>query len=857
MATNYYTITPRPPQTVIYDGEAFVLVPDKNSATDNRVMVLNCTGFRPLLRWREKERDFIPVGENILIQGVGTLVTWNASLSAFVINAQVTNRFDWEWIEVRANHEVGPFTERLVFNSEFGDTQYATLTSPVKGASVVVHSARLAPVFIQWATNNCRVYRQGVELVSPLQVPAGEVARLVAIQDGVYSVITEAAEPGQPGQPGEGVPPGGTTGQVLGKKDGQDYNTEWVDPSVLAARLRRVLKTVADNNDLLDLNTPYATDSTGGAFTLVLPSNPSLNDSVDVIDVAGSWGTDPVTLIRNGSTIDGLAEDFICDVPYGQVILIWNGVTWLVNPDTLGTEGPEGPQGPAGPEGPQGPTGATGAQGVPGPQGMKGDTGDPGPQGIQGIQGEKGDTGDTGPAGPEGPQGPQGIQGIQGPQGVKGDTGDPGPAGPGVPAGGTAGQMLSKLDDVDYNSIWIDPPTAGVDTTWYYVNYSAQLDVGHHVAADSSGGAITLNLPANPVLDDMVQVQDVGGAAGTNLITVGRNGQTIDGLTENFLIDLPYGNLLFVFDGTTWRVNPDVIGWQGEKGDTGATGPQGIQGIQGPAGADGLGVPAGGNTLDILAKNSGADNDTVWAPLGVPIDGTTGQVLGKTGAGVFDFGWVDPAAGVPEAPSDGNKYARLNGNWSAVVEGRWLDGVGANTIQYPSGNVGIGNPDPQFPLDVAGIGSFSGGVYAPWVSAEDQAWHDFARSMPAVGAAMTSSKYLYLKAGAAVSAGRAVSLQGDSTNGFSVVPASDANNRPVVGIALSTASAGSAVLIAAYGVYRSTITLTANSPVYVYGTFGVLSTTVPGSGLYAKIVGFAGNNNAVFVNPQWNWVQVA
>lgn len=42
------------------------------------------------------------------------------------------------------------------------------------------------------------------------------------------------------------------------------------------------------------------------------------------------------------------------------------------------------------------------------------------------------------------------------------------------------------------------------------------------------------------------------------------------------------------------------------KGDTGATG------SQGPKGEDGLGVPAGGTTGQVLAKASDADNDTEW-----------------------------------------------------------------------------------------------------------------------------------------------------------------------------------------------------------------------------------------------------
>lgn len=40
------------------------------------------------------------------------------------------------------------------------------------------------------------------------------------------------------GAPGQGVPTGGTTGQILAKVDGSDYNTEWVDlPSTTSDRL--------------------------------------------------------------------------------------------------------------------------------------------------------------------------------------------------------------------------------------------------------------------------------------------------------------------------------------------------------------------------------------------------------------------------------------------------------------------------------------------------------------------------------------------------------------------------------------------------------------------------------------------
>lgn len=93
-----------------------------------------------------------------------------------------------------------------------------------------------------------------------------------------------------------------------------------------------------------------------------------------------------------------------------------------------------------GERGPQGPAGATGATGPAGPAGADGAPGATGATGPQGPEGPKGDTGATGPAGPKG---------------------DPGPAGHGVPTGGIAGQVLTKVDETDYNTEWKDPTGGG------------------------------------------------------------------------------------------------------------------------------------------------------------------------------------------------------------------------------------------------------------------------------------------------------------------------------------------------------------------------------------------------------------
>lgn len=53
-----------------------------------------------------------------------------------------------------------------------------------------------------------------------------------------------------------------------------------------------------------------------------------------------------------------------------------------------------------------------------------------------------------------------------------------------------------------------------------------------------------------------------------------------------------------------------ATGAKGDKGDTGATG------ATGAAGADGVGVPTGGTTGQVLAKASATDYDTEWVDQG-------------------------------------------------------------------------------------------------------------------------------------------------------------------------------------------------------------------------------------------------
>ena len=79
--------------------------------------------------------------------------------------------------------------------------------------------------------------------------------------------------------------------------------------------------TASENESLL-------TDTSGGSFTVFLPSSPSLGNKVTISDIADSWQTNNLTIDRNGSTISGLSENVIADISGGSVTLIYDGVTW-------------------------------------------------------------------------------------------------------------------------------------------------------------------------------------------------------------------------------------------------------------------------------------------------------------------------------------------------------------------------------------------------------------------------------------------------------------------------------------------------------------------------------------------------
>jgi hypothetical protein len=58
-----------------------------------------------------------------------------------------------------------------------------------------------------------------------------------------------------------------------------------------------------------------------------------------VADAGGLWGTNNLTVARNGSTIAGVAQDLTCDINGVSVTLVYDGTTWEVYAQVGGNGG--------------------------------------------------------------------------------------------------------------------------------------------------------------------------------------------------------------------------------------------------------------------------------------------------------------------------------------------------------------------------------------------------------------------------------------------------------------------------------------------------------------------------------------
>jgi hypothetical protein len=94
--------------------------------------------------------------------------------------------------------------------------------------------------------------------------------------------------------------------------------------------------------------------------------------------------------------------------------------------------------------------------------------------------------------------------------------------------------------------------TAGNTIREVSTTYNAQ--VNDRILATTASAAFTITLPASStlLLNDTIQIIDVGGVAATNNITVARNGAKIQNISDDLTIDVNGSVITLIYTGSSY-----------------------------------------------------------------------------------------------------------------------------------------------------------------------------------------------------------------------------------------------------------------------------------------------------------------
>jgi hypothetical protein len=164
-------------------------------------------------------------------------------------------------------------------------------------------------------TKTALVYNNGTDVVTSIDyIPSLTLGAALAATSG-----------------GTGLTSPGTSGNVL-TSNGTVWTSAVLPPGGIEYEVKTANYTAADKEGIL-------ADTSGGAFTVTLPATPATGAQVIVADPTGDWGTNNLTIGRNGETIAGVAQDLVCDISGVSVQVVYDGTTWAVYAQVGGNGG--------------------------------------------------------------------------------------------------------------------------------------------------------------------------------------------------------------------------------------------------------------------------------------------------------------------------------------------------------------------------------------------------------------------------------------------------------------------------------------------------------------------------------------
>jgi hypothetical protein len=183
-------------------------------------------------------------------------------------------------------------------------------------------------------TKTALVYNNGTDVVTAIDfIPSLVLGAALPVASGGTGATTLTANNvviGNGTSAVQFVAPG-TSGNLL-TSNGTTWTSAVPAPGGIEYEVKTANYTAADKEGIL-------ADTSGGAFTVTLPATPATGAQVIVADPTGDWGTNNLTIGRNGETIASVAQDLVCDTSGVSVQLVYDGTTWAVYAQVGGNGG--------------------------------------------------------------------------------------------------------------------------------------------------------------------------------------------------------------------------------------------------------------------------------------------------------------------------------------------------------------------------------------------------------------------------------------------------------------------------------------------------------------------------------------
>ncbi len=147
---------------------------------------------------------------------------------------------------------------------------------------------------------------------------------------GAYSIVANITGPAGPA--GQGVPTGGTVGQVLAKIDGTNYNTHWVDQSGGGGFISSDRAIGSGSSDIATTSDGLILWNSAAAATKLqtIPASTGSLQVIIIMDFFGNSDVHPIIIAAASGDINNTLPSVTISTPGGSLTLLDSILGWVL-----------------------------------------------------------------------------------------------------------------------------------------------------------------------------------------------------------------------------------------------------------------------------------------------------------------------------------------------------------------------------------------------------------------------------------------------------------------------------------------------------------------------------------------------